>query len=970
MLKIARFIFVAASLLASSLVALAQPAPGPVPPPSPWLYAAPQIYAPAGSCITIPQTVSGGCVAPNSFNISGNYYKNGLAFDFITTVSPPLVFSAGTLSLGFNSSLVLDGSNNLGINLTNTNTFSQWQIVDRGTGSEPGGGTGLGWLAFGVDGGPTRDEITAFNNGVSGATAIFDGRTSLGTRASPLTVTSGTLLASFEGKGYDSSVWTGTGGSLHVYAEGTWTTISHPGEACVAATAIGATTTTDQLCVHNDGGVTVGSVGSEGSGTLNLNGALYNSGTAPTGTGAYVRATSPTLVTPTIGAATGTSLALGGCTIGSQALCETGAASLNGVVTVLSGGNIGFGTSTNPQNAFVFSLNAATGLNPAGTQSGVWGVGADGLTFGYQTFTFGNTPQNQFFRADGTAASPTAVVSTDILGNVNFIGYSGSGTTYLSGSRIVAVATETFSTNRGTYLELDATPTGSATRAQAMRLQAGVIVGTGTSDPGPGNLLVGGTITINGTPLGLTSGGTAASLTASNGGIVYSTASAFAVLAGTVTANQCLLSGASAAPTWGACAGGAAVSSVTNSDGTLTISPTTGAVVASLALGHANTWTNTVTVNPTANSYTQAINITQSSPTSGSQVGPLSYNLIAVTDESDITGSAGTTQTSGLRLNMNVGGANLAGQPKIGFYVDMRQNISGVTASADKVAIVASALNQIVEPGGGGGLYAFNGSASVQSSGFSPRVVGIEVDVGGTSGSTMTNRYGYNATNLGVIQGSTLDAAYLVTNFTGSGGAWKAAFELSNTLGFAPLSTSGDVMTADAAMTVSSVIDFPSMTVTNWIFRFPNANLTGGGALTLGGMTNVATTSAVCYNTGTGLLTYDGTVGTCTVSDETLKNIGPRIDNALERLLKITGFYFTFKDQAAYGRGEQIGVGAQTVERVFPELVSTDSNGIKSLAYDKLTAPIIEALRELKADNDNLQREIVELKRQRSRSYH
>src|SRR6516164_1151209 len=40
-----------------------------------------------------------------------------------------------------------------------------------------------------------------------------------------------------------------------------------------------------------------------------------------------------------------------------------------------------------------------------------------------------------------------------------------------------------------------------------------------------------------------------------------------------------------------ACGTGAGgVTSVTNSDGTLTISPTTGAVVASLALGHANTW--------------------------------------------------------------------------------------------------------------------------------------------------------------------------------------------------------------------------------------------------------------------------------------------------------------------------------------------------------------------------------------------
>src|SRR6516162_2418136 len=37
-------------------------------------------------------------------------------------------------------------------------------------------------------------------------------------------------------------------------------------------------------------------------------------------------------------------------------------------------------------------------------------------------------------------------------------------------------------------------------------------------------------------------------------------------------------------------AGGGAVTSVSNADGTLTITPTTGAVVASLALGHANTW--------------------------------------------------------------------------------------------------------------------------------------------------------------------------------------------------------------------------------------------------------------------------------------------------------------------------------------------------------------------------------------------
>lgn len=48
----------------------------------------------------------------------------------------------------------------------------------------------------------------------------------------------------------------------------------------------------------------------------------------------------------------------------------------------------------------------------------------------------------------------------------------------------------------------------------------------------------------------LATGGTNANLSASTGGIIYSGASAFAVLAGTATASLPLLSGASAAPTW------------------------------------------------------------------------------------------------------------------------------------------------------------------------------------------------------------------------------------------------------------------------------------------------------------------------------------------------------------------------------------------------------------------------------------
>ena len=68
-----------------------------------------------------------------------------------------------------------------------------------------------------------------------------------------------------------------------------------------------------------------------------------------------------------------------------------------------------------------------------------------------------------------------------------------------------------------------------------------------------GNITTVGTITSgtwNGGIIPLAYGGSNANLTASNGGIVYSTASAMAILAGTATAKQILMSGASTTPTW------------------------------------------------------------------------------------------------------------------------------------------------------------------------------------------------------------------------------------------------------------------------------------------------------------------------------------------------------------------------------------------------------------------------------------
>jgi len=42
------------------------------------------------------------------------------------------------------------------------------------------------------------------------------------------------------------------------------------------------------------------------------------------------------------------------------------------------------------------------------------------------------------------------------------------------------------------------------------------------------------------------------------------------------------------------------------------------------------------------------------------------------------------------------------------------------------------------------------------------------------------------------------------------------------------------------------------------------------------------------------------------------------------------------------------------VEKIFPELVKTGDDGYKSVSYDKFSAVLIEAVKELKKENDSL----------------
>jgi len=87
------------------------------------------------------------------------------------------------------------------------------------------------------------------------------------------------------------------------------------------------------------------------------------------------------------------------------------------------------------------------------------------------------------------------------------------------------------------------------------------------------------------------------------------------------------------------------------------------------------------------------------------------------------------------------------------------------------------------------------------------------------------------------------------------------------------------------------------------------------------------------------------------------------LENVLDKLDQINGVTFdwndTYNSNEHIKSGHNIGVIAQEVEKVFPQIVSTGiESGYKSVSYDQLTAVLLEAVKELKAQNEEIQKRI------------
>ena len=155
-----------------------------------------------------------------------------------------------------------------------------------------------------------------------------------------------------------------------------------------------------------------------------------------------------------------------------------------------------------------------------------------------------------------------------------------------------------------------------------------------------------------------------------------------------------------------------------------------------------------------------------------------------------------------------------------------------------------------------------------------------------------------------------------------------------------------DAMATDAELSAA----ISGLTIGNGTVTMSAGNgLSGGGAFSMN-QTNSETVSFAMSGSFTGNFTATGDI--TAYSDDSLKTNVQTIDGALGRVEAIRGVTFERIEDGSVSTG----VIAQELEAVLPEAVKTDDNGVRHVAYGNITGLLIEAVKELSAQVEELKK--------------
>lgn len=208
------------------------------------------------------------------------------------------------------------------------------------------------------------------------------------------------------------------------------------------------------------------------------------------------------------------------------------------------------------------------------------------------------------------------------------------------------------------------------------------------------------------------------------------------------------------------------------------------------------------------------------------------------------------------------------------------------------------------------------------------------------------------------------DTKYSISAETATGGV---ALRLSGTdtttdnVRFAAGTNVTVTRTDDSTITVSAIDTTytagTGITLTGTSFSIPQA-VTTTSAVTFGSMNLGSATAAA-----TGQLRASGDIIAFAASDMALKeNIVP-ISNALDKVKQLTGITYDWTkefldrnggEDPIYLRKKDIGLLAQEVQLVLPEIVARREDGYLAVKYDRVVALLVEAIKDLSAQVEKL----------------
>jgi hypothetical protein len=94
------------------------------------------------------------------------------------------------------------------------------------------------------------------------------------------------------------------------------------------------------------------------------------------------------------------------------------------------------------------------------------------------------------------------------------------------------------------------------------------------------------------------------------------------------------------------------------------------------------------------------------------------------------------------------------------------------------------------------------------------------------------------------------------------------------------------------------------------------------------------------------------------LADSRYQNEIGDIENPSDIVNGLSAFYYSFSNEIEAGNNRdlkrRVGFSAQDIEKVLPEAVESDENGVLYLDYEAITAVLVEALKEQQQEIENL----------------